>query len=126
MRWYHYVAYFFGGAFLANTLPHLGNGISGHPFQSPFASPPGEGLSSSTVNVLWGLFNLVVGYLLVCRVGSFDLRKTVSLFQQNHSIPSHEHRGARPSRRDRTERDHGPGRRQRLLCRGIARRLHQR
>jgi hypothetical protein len=76
MRWYHYVAYFFGGAFLANTLPHLGNGISGHPFQSPFASPPGEGLSSSTVNVLWGLFNLAVGYLLVCRVGRFDLRRT--------------------------------------------------
>jgi len=43
MRWYHYVAYFFGGAFLANTLPHLGKWISGHPFQSPFASPPGEG-----------------------------------------------------------------------------------
>src|SRR5271157_4466991 len=60
MRWYHYVAYFFGGAFLANTLPHLGNGISGHAFQSPFASPPGVGLSSSTVNVLWGLFNLAV------------------------------------------------------------------
>ena len=75
-RWYYYVAYFFGGAFLANTLPHLGNGISGHSFQSPFASPPGVGLSSSTVNVLWGLFNLAVGYLLVCRVGSFDLRKT--------------------------------------------------
>ena len=48
----------------------------GHAFQSPFASPPGVGLSSSTVNVLWGLFNLVAGYLLVCRVGSFDLRKT--------------------------------------------------
>ena len=76
MRWYHYVAYFFGGAFLANALPHLGNGISGHAFQSPFASPPGEGLSSSTVNVLWGLFNLAVGYLLVIRVGSFDIRKT--------------------------------------------------
>ncbi len=55
MRWYHYIAYFFGGAFLANSLPHLGNGISGRAFQSPFASPPGEGLSSSTVNVLWGL-----------------------------------------------------------------------
>ena len=77
MRWYHYVAYFFGGAFLANALPHLGNGVSGHPFQSPFASPPGEGLSSSTVNVLWGLLNLAVGYLLVCRVGSFDLRSTL-------------------------------------------------
>jgi len=73
MHWYHYVAYFFGGAFLANTLPHLANGVSGLPFQSPFASPPGEGLSSSTVNVLWGFFNLAVSYLLVCRVGSFSL-----------------------------------------------------
>jgi hypothetical protein len=76
VRWYHYVAYFFGGAFLANALPHLGNGISGHAFQSPFASPPGVGLSSSTVNVLWGLFNLALGYLLVGRVGSFNLRRT--------------------------------------------------
>ena len=79
MPWYHYVAYFFGGAFLANTLPHLGNGISGHAFQSPFASPPGEGLSSSMVNVLWGLFNLGVGYVLVCRVGTFDLRNTLDV-----------------------------------------------
>jgi hypothetical protein len=50
--------------------------LSGHAFQSPFASPPGEGLSSSMVNVLWGLLNLAVGYVLVCRVGNFDLRKT--------------------------------------------------
>jgi len=76
MLWYHCVAYFFGGACLANTLPHLINGISGSAFQSPFASPPGKGLSSSTVNVLWGFFNLAVAYLLVCRVGSFNLRKT--------------------------------------------------
>jgi hypothetical protein len=76
MRWYHSVAYFFGGMFLANSLPHLGNGISGHAFQSPFASPPGIGLSSSTVNVLWGLLNLAVAYVLVGRVGSFQLRKT--------------------------------------------------
>jgi hypothetical protein len=75
MRWYHYVAYVFGGAFLTNALPHFGNGISGHAFQSPFASPPGVGLSSSTVNVLWGLCNLAVGYLFVCRVGSYSLRK---------------------------------------------------
>ncbi|MGC1461964.1 MAG: hypothetical protein WA802_07170 [Terracidiphilus sp.] len=73
MHWYYYLAYFFGGAFLANALPHIGNGISGRPFQSPFAKPPGQGLSSSTVNVLWGFFNLAVAYLLVCRVGSFDL-----------------------------------------------------
>jgi hypothetical protein len=76
MLWYHYVAYFFGGVFLANALPHLGNGISGRPFQSPFAKPPGEGLSSSTVNVVWGFFNLAVAYVLLCRVGTFDLRDT--------------------------------------------------
>ena len=76
MRWYHALAYFFGGAFLANTLPHLVNGVSGNAFQSPFASPPGVGLSSASVNVLWGFFNLAVAYLLVCRVGSFDLRKS--------------------------------------------------
>jgi len=76
MRWYHYIAYFFAGGFLANAIPHFANGISGNAFQSLFASPPGIGLSSSTVNVLWGFFNLVVGYLLVCRVGTFDLRKT--------------------------------------------------
>jgi hypothetical protein len=73
MHWYYYVSYFFGGAFLANMVPHLGNGVSGRSFQSPFAKPPGKGLSSSTVNVLWGFFNLVVAYLLLCRVGSFDL-----------------------------------------------------
>jgi ABC-type tungstate transport system substrate-binding protein len=33
-------------------------------------------LSSSTVNVLWGLFNLAVAYLLICRVGSFSLLNT--------------------------------------------------
>ena len=60
-RWYHFIAYFFGGAFLANTIPHLVSGISGSPFQGPFASPPGQGLSSPTVNVLSGMFNLVGG-----------------------------------------------------------------
>jgi len=72
--WFHYVSYFFGGAFLANAIPHFVSGVAGRPFQSPFARPPGEGLSSSTVNVLWGAFNLVVGYLLIWQVGAFDLR----------------------------------------------------
>jgi len=72
----HYVAYFFGGAFLTNAVPHFVSGLMGEPFQSPFAKPPGQGLSSSTVNVLWGFFNLVVAYLLICRVGVFDLRST--------------------------------------------------
>ena len=70
------MSYFFGGVFLANAVPHLVSGMMGQPFQSPFAKPPGQGFSSSTVNVLWGFFNAVVGYLLVVRVGSFELRST--------------------------------------------------
>jgi hypothetical protein len=74
MDWLHDVSYFFGGAFLANAVPHFVSGVMGRPFQSPFAKPPGEGLSSSTVNVLWGFANLVIAYLLIVRVGNFDLR----------------------------------------------------
>ena len=77
MRWYHYLSYFWGGAFLANAIPHFVSGITGHPFQSPFATPPGEGLSSATINVLWGSLNLGIAYLLLARVGNFELRKTV-------------------------------------------------
>jgi hypothetical protein len=76
MQWLDLLSYFFGGAFLANAAPHFVAGVMGEPFQTPFATPPGQGLSSSTVNVLWGSFNLVVSYLLVCRVGCFDLRLT--------------------------------------------------
>jgi hypothetical protein len=46
----------------------------GHPFQTPFAKPSGQGLSSATVNVVWGFFNAMAGYLLVALVGSFDPR----------------------------------------------------
>lgn len=74
MPWLYLVSYFFGGAFLANAVPHLVSGMLGRPFQSPFAKPPGQGLSSSTVNALWGFCNLVAGYLLVCQVGDFALR----------------------------------------------------
>jgi len=76
VNWLHLVSYFFGGIFLANAVPHCVSGMTGRPFQSPFARPPGQGLSSSTVNVLWGFFNAVVGYVLVLRVGNFDVRST--------------------------------------------------
>ncbi|PNG24212.1 hypothetical protein [Methylocella silvestris] len=70
------LSYFFGGIFLANAIPHFVSGMMGRPFQSPFARPPGQGLSSSTVNVLWGACNIVVGYVLICRVGDFRLGNT--------------------------------------------------
>ena len=76
MAWPHLLSYFFGGVFLANAIPHLTSGVTGRPFQSPFAKPPGRGLSSSTVNVLWAFFNLAVAYVLVCRIGVFDLKDT--------------------------------------------------
>jgi hypothetical protein len=79
MPWLSLLSYFFGGVFLANAIPHAVSGMMGRPFQSPFAKPPGEGLSSSTVNVLWGFFNAVIGYLLVCRVGDFGLRNTADV-----------------------------------------------
>jgi hypothetical protein len=79
MNWHPLVSYFFGGIFLANAIPHLVSGMMGRPFQSPFAKPPGQGFSSSTVNVLWGFFNALVGYLLVVRVGSFELRSTADV-----------------------------------------------
>lgn len=79
MSWLPLLSYFFGGAFLANAVPHFVSGVMGRPFQSPFAKPSGRGLSSSTVNVLWGSFNIVVGYVLVCRVGDFSLKDTADV-----------------------------------------------
>jgi hypothetical protein len=76
MNWLWLVSYFFGGAFAANSIPHVVSGAMGSPFQSPFAKPSGRGLSSSTVNVVWGFSNAVVAYLLLARVGVFDPRTT--------------------------------------------------
>jgi hypothetical protein len=78
MPWLALLSYFCGGAFLANAIPHVVSGMMGRPFQSPFAKPP-RGLSSSTVNVLWGFLNLVIGYLLVCRVGDLGLRNAADI-----------------------------------------------
>jgi hypothetical protein len=79
MEGLYLLSYFFGGIFLANAIPHFVSGMMGRPFQSPFAKPPGQGLSSSTVNALWGFFNIVVGYVLVCRVGDFEMRHSGDL-----------------------------------------------
>jgi hypothetical protein len=54
--------------FLTNVVPHFVQGVSGNRFPTPFAHPPGKGLSSPTVNVLWALLNLLLGYILF-RVG---------------------------------------------------------
>jgi hypothetical protein len=73
MHWHIYVAHFFGAVFLANSIPHFVNGISGRAFQSPFAKPPGVGMSSSRINILWGWANLVLAYLLLVTAGALNL-----------------------------------------------------
>ena len=65
MNWHGSIAYFFAGVFLANAVPHFVHGISGDRFPTPFAKPPGKGLSSPMVNVGWALLNLVVGCFLL-------------------------------------------------------------
>jgi hypothetical protein len=106
MQYGYYAVYFFAGAFLANAVPHYVSGVMGRAFQSPFAKPPGKGLSSASINVLWGFFNLLAAYILLARVGCFDLHSTdhvvaaglgallMSMMAARHF--GHFHGGARP------------------------------
>jgi len=78
MKWYHYIACFFAGLFIINTVPHFIHGVSSDSFPSPFANPPGKGLSSPIVNTLCGLGNLLIGYILF-RVGKVSKENKWSL-----------------------------------------------
>jgi len=75
--WSYFAAYFFAGAFSANFVPHFVSGVLGRTFPTPFASPPFRGPSSPRVNVLYGLGNLAVAYLLLSRVGNFEPRSAL-------------------------------------------------
>lgn len=77
MHWLYFPAYFFAGVLFANFVPHFVSGVLGRTFPTPFASPPFRGLSSSRVNVLYGLCNLAVGYTLLVHVGDFEPRSTL-------------------------------------------------
>ncbi len=74
MDWLWIASYFFAGAFGGNSVPHFVSGVMGKPFQTPFAKPPGKGLSSAKVNVAWGFANMVAAYYLLIEVGAFDWR----------------------------------------------------
>lgn len=58
--WYHYVLAFFAGIFLVNVIPHYIHGISGKFFPTPFSNPPGKGLSSPSVNIVWATINFLI------------------------------------------------------------------
>ena len=74
---FHLPAYAFAGAFFANFVPHFVSGVLGRTFPTPFASPPFRGQSSSRVNVLYGMCNLSVVYVLLSRVGEFEPRSAL-------------------------------------------------
>ena len=53
------------GALLANAVPHGVAGAVGRPFPSPFAKPPGVGLSGRVPNLVWSAANLALGTALL-------------------------------------------------------------
>jgi hypothetical protein len=80
VRWDDYLLCFASGFFLANTVPHFVHGISGDRFPTPFARPPGKGLSSPTINVLWALANLILWWVCFRAGGvSFGNKPSVAL-----------------------------------------------
>jgi hydrogenase-4 membrane subunit HyfE len=56
---------FLAGVLICNAVPHLAAGLRGESFPTPFASPPGAGLSPPLVNVLWGWLNLFIGLAIL-------------------------------------------------------------
>jgi len=73
MNVHHLLSYLLAGVALTNAIPHVVSGLMGRPFQTPWAKPRGPGQSSSMQNVLWGFSNLALGYLLLFKVGDFDI-----------------------------------------------------
>ena len=65
MKWYNFIACFLLGVFVVNSIPHFLHGISGDHFPTPFANPPGKGLSSPQVNVIWAFVNMAMALFMV-------------------------------------------------------------
>jgi len=78
MKWYHYLVGVAAGFCFGNAISHLVVGVIGQPFPSPFGDPPTIGLSSPLVNVLWGLANVVLGYVLM-RVSKLSVSHSLSM-----------------------------------------------
>lgn len=74
-----YLAHFFAACMLTNSIPHLVKGVTGVQFQTPFAKPPGIGLSSPVINVVWACINFTAGFLLLFKVGSFSVDNNIDV-----------------------------------------------
>lgn len=69
-----YALLFLAGALLCNAIPHLAAGLRGEAFPTPFATPPGKGLSSPLLNFLWGAANLSLGVYFLTAPSDADPR----------------------------------------------------
>lgn len=54
-----------GAALVVNAVPHGVSGVQGRPFPSPFADPPGVGMSPPLANVAWSALNAIGGAMLL-------------------------------------------------------------
>ncbi|MCC3275295.1 hypothetical protein LJ753_05365 [Arthrobacter sp. zg-Y20] len=72
------VSKFFAGVLLANAVPHGVSAVQGRQFPSPFASPPGVGLSGPVTNAAWSAVNAVGGAALLGR-GGLDQRNRAAV-----------------------------------------------
>jgi hypothetical protein len=54
-------------------------GVTSKSFPTPFANPPGKGLSSPLINVLWASTNLFIGYILL-RVSKLTTQNKIAIF----------------------------------------------
>jgi hypothetical protein len=59
---------FLAGLLICNGVPHLAAGLRGEAFATPFANPPGRGLSAPVVNVVWGWGNVFLGLAILPRL----------------------------------------------------------
>jgi hypothetical protein len=56
---------------MVNAVPHGVHALAGDPFPSPFADPPGVGMSTPSENLVWSAANAVAGASLLLGVGRF-------------------------------------------------------
>ncbi|MCQ1995240.1 hypothetical protein [Arthrobacter sp. zg-Y1171] len=73
-----HVARFLAGVLLANAVPHGVSAVQGRRFPTPFANPPGVGLSGPVANAVWSALNAAGGVALLGRAPSGP-RERISL-----------------------------------------------
>ncbi|MDM7989518.1 hypothetical protein [Arthrobacter sp. zg-Y877] len=74
------VSRFLAGVLLANAVPHGVSAVQGRRFPTPFANPPGVGLSGPMANAAWSALNAAGGAALLgrTRAGSRDRIPTLA------------------------------------------------